>query len=66
MFMCVEYLCFSNIPSKSDRYKYYCPRFFLGKIIPASAMKACRVLLIFGEDYAFIFYGLILIYSFVC
>ena len=31
MFMCVENLCFSNIPLKSDLYKYYCHRFFLGK-----------------------------------
>ena len=31
MFLCVEDLCFSNIPSKSDTYKYYCHRFFLGK-----------------------------------
>ena len=31
MFLCVEDLCFSSILSKSDRYKYYCPRFFLGK-----------------------------------
>ncbi|GEM_PF-6724183 len=31
MFLCVEDLCFSSIPLKSDRYKYYCHRFFLGK-----------------------------------
>ena len=33
MFLCVEDLCFSNIPSKSDLYKYYCHRFFLGKCL---------------------------------
>ena len=33
MFICVEDLCFLNIPSKSDRYKYYCPRFSLGKCL---------------------------------
>ena len=31
MFICVEDLSFSSIPSKSGWYKYYCPRFFLGK-----------------------------------
>lgn len=31
MFICVEDLCFSSILSKSDWYKYYCPRFSLGK-----------------------------------
>ncbi len=31
MFLCVEDLCFSNILSKSDLYKYYCHRFSLGK-----------------------------------
>lgn len=31
MFIFVEYLCFSSIPLKSDLYKYYCHRFFLGK-----------------------------------
>ena len=39
MFMCVEDLCFSNIPSKSDRYKYYCPRFFLGKCLRDTKKK---------------------------
>lgn len=33
IFMCVKDLCFSNIPSKSDRYKYYCHRFSLGKCL---------------------------------
>ena len=33
MLSCIENLCFSNIPSKSDRYKYYCHRFFLGKCL---------------------------------
>ena len=33
MFLCVEDLCFSNIPSKTDLYKYYCRRFFLGKCL---------------------------------
>lgn len=33
MFLCVEDLCFSNILSKSDLYKYYCHRFFLGKCL---------------------------------
>jgi hypothetical protein len=42
MFLCVEDLCFSNIPSKSDRYKYYCHRFFLVKMFE-------RDNVIFGE-----------------
>ena len=33
MFLCVKDLCFSNIPSKSDRYKYYSHCFFLGKCL---------------------------------
>lgn len=33
MFLCVEDLCFSSILSKSDWYKYYCHRFFLGKCL---------------------------------
>jgi len=39
MFMCVEELCFSNIPSKSDWYKYYCHRFFLGKYLRDTKKK---------------------------
>ena len=33
IFLCVKDLCFSNIPSKSDLYKYYCHRFSLGKYL---------------------------------
>jgi hypothetical protein len=33
MLLCVEDLCFSNIPSKTDLYKYYCHRFSLGKYL---------------------------------
>lgn len=33
MFLCVKDLCFSSIPLKSDLYKYYCHRFFLGKYL---------------------------------
>ena len=33
MFLYVEDLCFSSILSKSDRYKYYCHRFFLEKCL---------------------------------
>ena len=33
MFIYVEDLCFSSILSKSDWYKYYCPRFSLGKCL---------------------------------
>ena len=41
MFMCVEELCFSNIPSKSGWYKYHCPRFFLGKCLGEIKRKRC-------------------------
>ena len=39
MFMCVKDLCFSNIPSKSDLYKYYCHRFSLGKYLRDTKKK---------------------------
>lgn len=32
-YVCIGDLCFSNIPSKSDWYKYHSPRFFLGKCL---------------------------------
>jgi hypothetical protein len=41
MFLCVEGLCFSNIPLKSDLYKYYCHRFFLGKYLREIKRKRC-------------------------
>lgn len=41
MFLCVEGLCFSNIPSKTDLYKYYCHRFFLGKYLREIKRKRC-------------------------
>ena len=39
MFLCVEDLCFSNIPSKSDRYKYYWASFLLGKMFERDKKK---------------------------
>ena len=45
MFLCVEYLCFSNIPSKTDLYKYYCHRFFLGKCFRVREIKRKRCIL---------------------
>lgn len=44
MFLCVEDLCFSNIPSKTDLYKYYCHRFFLGKCLREIKRKRCTPL----------------------
>lgn len=44
MFLCVEDLCFSNIPSKTDLYKYYCHRFFLGKYLREIKRKRCTPL----------------------
>ena len=41
MFLCVEDLCFSNILSKSDLYKYYYHRFFLGKCLREIKRKRC-------------------------
>lgn len=58
MFLCVEGLCFSNIPSKSDLYKYYCHRFFLGKYLREIKRKRCIPLARYvgQEGYTLLYY----------
>lgn len=59
MLSCIENLCFSSIPSKSDRYKYYYHRFFLGKPINVMedtilASSFLRYFVFIEERYAFL------------